>query len=247
MMGLPVEEAGTFLGWIERMMHTTDATDPDGRVRADTRMTVAGYLGALITARRKEPREDLVSYLTQAEMEGRKFTDEELLGISFLLYMAGLDTVAGILGYIFRHLAERPGDRQVLRERPEMIPDAVEEFLRYYAIVITSRLVTRDVELGGCPMRAGDRVALATPASCRDPQEFPNPNEFVIGREPNRHLAFGAGPHRCLGSHLARVELAVAIEEWHRRIPEYRIAEGAEIRQHIGGVAGLDTLPLVWA
>jgi cytochrome P450 len=148
---------------------------------------------------------------------------------------------------VFRHLAERPDDRRTLREHPEKVPDAIEEFLRYYAIVITSRVVTKDVEFAGCPMRAGDRVVLPTPAPSRDPAEFPSPRDFVMDRTPNRHLAFGAGPHRCLGSHLARVELAVAIEEWHRRIPEYRIADGAEIRQHIGGVAGLDSLPLVWA
>jgi cytochrome P450 len=246
MMGLPVEESSTFLGWIEQMMHATDATDPDGSLRASTRMTVARYLGSLIAERRKEPRDDLVSYLTQADFEGRKLGDEELLGISFLLYMAGLDTVAGMLSYVFRHLAERPDHRQVLRERSQMIPDAVEEFLRYYAIVITSRMVTREVEFAGCPMRAGDRVVLATPAPSSDPSGFPNAAEFVIDRSANRHLAFGAGAHRCLGSHLARVELAVAIEEWNRRIPDYRIADGAKITQHIGGVAGLDQLPLVW-
>lgn len=245
-MGLPVEEAGTFLGWIDQMMHTTDATDPDGSIRGNVQQTVAGYLGELITARRRQPREDLVSYLTRAEMDGRPLADEELMGISFLLYMAGLDTVAGMLSYVFRHLAERPDHRRALRERPETMPDAIEEFLRYYAIVITSRVVTRDVAFAGCPMRAGDRVVLPTPAPSRDPEEFSDPTEFVIDRSRNRHLAFGAGPHRCLGSHLARVELAVAIEEWHRRIPDYRIAERAEIRQHIGGVAGLEALPLAW-
>jgi cytochrome P450 len=247
MMGLPVEEAPTFLGWIERMMHATDATDPDGTVRAETRVNVIQYLGGLIAARKQEPREDLISHLIAADFEGRKLADEELMGISFLLYMAGLDTVAGMLSYIFRHLAERPGDRKLLRDDPGKIPDAVEEFLRYYAIVYTARLVTRDVEFAGCPMRAGDRVVLATPAPSRDPDGIPNAEKFVIDRRENRHLAFGAGPHRCLGSHLARTELAVAIEEWNRRIPDYRIAEGATITQHIGGVAGLDTLPLVWA
>lgn len=247
MMGLPVAEAPTFLGWIERMMHETDATDPDSKIRNETRVAVIQYLMGLIAARKAKPEDDIVSYMIAADFEGRKLVDEELMGISFLLYMAGLDTVAGMLSYIFRHLAERADHRRFLREHPEKIPDAVEEFLRYYAIVITSRFVTRDVEFAGCPMRAGDRVVLATPAPSRDPEGFPNAEEFVIDRRENRHLAFGAGPHRCLGSHLARVELAVAIEEWLRRIPDYRIADGAKIVQHIGGVAGLDTLPLVWA
>jgi len=203
-------------------------------------------LGELINARRKEPRDDLVSYLTRATIDDRQLTDMELLAISFLLYMAGLDTVAGMLTYIFRHLAEHPNHRSRLREHPETIPDAVEEFLRYYAIVTTARFVTRDVEFAGCPMHAGDRVVLPTAASGRDPKQLADADKFIIDRPQNRHLSFGAGPHRCLGSHLARVELAVAIEEWHKRIPDYRIEPRANITQHVEGVAGLDTLPLVW-
>ena len=245
-MGLPVEESGKFLGWIDEMMHTTDAADPDRSIRMRAQQTVAQYLGELINARRKDPRDDLVTYLTRATVDDRPLTDMELLAISFLLYMAGLDTVAGMLTYIFRHLAEHPEHRKTLRERPESIPDAVEEFLRYYAIVTTSRVVTRDTEFGGCPMRAGDRVVLPTAAANRDPQQIAEAEEFELGRSQNRHLSFGAGPHRCLGSHLARVELAVAIEEWHRRIPDYRIEPAAKITQHVAGVAGLDTLPLVW-
>ena len=245
-MGLPVEESGTFLGWIDEMMHTTDLADPDRSIRSRAQQTIAQYLGELIAARRKDPRDDLVTYLTRAKIDDRPLTDMEMLAISFLLYMAGLDTVAGMLTYIFRHLAEHPEHRKSLRERPESIPDAVEEFLRYYAIVITSRLVTRDVEFAGCPMRAGDRVVLPTVAPNRDPRQISDASKFVLDRPQNRHLTFGAGPHRCLGSHLARVELAVAIEEWHTRIPDYRIEPGAEITQHVAGVAGLDRLPLIW-
>ena len=245
-MGLPVEESGKFLGWIDKMMHTSDAADPDRSIRLGTQQEVVRYLTELINARRKDPRDDLVTYLTRATVDDRPLTDMELLSISFLLYMAGLDTVAGMLTYIFRHLAEHPGHRNALRDHPESIPDAVEEFLRYYAIVTTSRMVTRDVEFAGCPMRAGDRVVLPTAASNRDPQQIADAGEFIIDRQQNRHLSFGAGPHRCLGSHLARVELAVAIEEWHKRIPDYRIEPGAKITQHVSGVAGLDTLPLVW-
>jgi cytochrome P450 len=245
-MGLPVEESGKFLGWIDALMHTSEAADPGGAIRAGTQQTIAQYLGELINARREEPRDDLVTYLTRAKVDDRPLTDMELLAISFLLYMAGLDTVAGMLTYIFRHLAGHPDHRKTLREHPESIPDAVEEFLRYYAIVTTSRFVTRDVEFAGCPMRAGDRVVLPTAASNRDPQQIADADKFILDRPQNRHLSFGAGPHRCLGSHLARVELAVAIEEWHRRIPDYWIEPGANITQHVAGVAGLDTLPLVW-
>jgi cytochrome P450 len=245
-MGLPVEQSGRFLGWIDELMHTSDAADPDRSLRSRTQQQIAQYLGELISARRNEPRDDLVTYLTRATIDDRPLTDMELLAISFLLYMAGLDTVAGMLTYIFRHLAENADHRMMLRERPETIPDAVEEFLRYYAIVTTSRFVTHDVEFAGCPMRTGDRVVLPTAASGRDPKQINDAAKFIIDRPQNRHLSFGAGPHRCLGSHLARVELAVAIEEWHKRIPDYRIEAGAIVTQHVAGVAGLDTLPLVW-
>ena len=245
-MGLPVEESGKFLGWIDELMHTSDAADPDRSLRLRAQQEIARYLGELIKLRRKDPRDDLVTYLTRATVDDRPLTDMELLSISFLLYMAGLDTVAGMLTYIFRHLAENPGHRAKLGEHPESIPDAVEEFLRYYAIVTTARVVARDVDFAGCPMQVGDRVVLPTAASGRDPRQLADAGKFMIDRPQNRHLSFGAGPHRCLGSHLARVELSVAIEEWHRRIPDYRIEPGAKITQHVAGVAGLDTLPLVW-
>ena len=245
-MGLPVEESVKFLGWIDQLMHTSDAADPDRSLRTGAQQQITQYLSELVNARRKDPRDDLVTYLTRATVDERPLTDMELLAISFLLYMAGLDTVAGMLTYIFHHLAENPSHRTKLREHPETIPDAVEEFLRYYAIVTTSRFVTSDVEFAGCPMHAGDRVVLPTAASGRDPKQLDHADRFIIDRPQNRHLSFGAGPHRCLGSHLARVELVVAIEEWHKRIPDYRIEAGAKITQHVAGVAGLDTLPLVW-
>jgi len=243
-MGLPVEESGKFLRWIDELMHTSDAADPDRSLRLRTQQEISQYLGELINARRTEPRDDLVSYLTRASIDDRQLTDMELLAISFLLYMAGLDTVAGMLTYIFRHLAEHPDHRNRLREYPQTIPDAVEEFLRYYAIVTTARLVSRDVEFAGCPMRAGDRVVLPTAASGRDPKQLADADKFIIDRPENRHLSFGAGPHRCLGSHLARVELAVAIEEWHQRIPDYSVPAGADVPEYTGTQMGIASLPL---
>jgi cytochrome P450 len=134
-----------------------------------------------------------------------------------------------------------------VRADPAAIPDFVEECLRMYAIVTTARVVTRDVELGGCPMKSGDRIVTPTVSANRDPAAFDRAGEFIADRTPNRHIAFGAGPHRCVGSHLARLELRVAVEEWHRRIPTYRVADGTAIVQHVGGVAGVDTLPLSWS
>ncbi len=134
-----------------------------------------------------------------------------------------------------------------MTETPARIPAFVEETLRMYSIVTTNRIVTRDVEFAGCPMKAGDRVLLSMPAADRDPLQFTDASTFDVDRESNRHIAFAAGPHRCLGSHLARLELQIAVEEWHRRIPEYRLAAAADVTFHVGGVAGVDRLPLEWS
>jgi cytochrome P450 len=244
--GLPLEQSDTFLGWIDQLMHASDADDPDGSLRMAAAGTIYGYLGELIVERRSAQQDDLVSYLTAAQVDGRLMDDAELREMCFLLYMAGLDTVAGMLGYVFRHLAEHPDDRAALCRDETLVPGFVEEALRFYGIVTTQRVVTNDTTYAGCPMKAGDRVLIPWGAAERDPRAFPDADRFVLDRAPNRHLAFGGGPHRCLGSHLARLELRVAVEEWHRRIPDYRVEPDVELRQHIGGVAGLDNLPLVW-
>jgi cytochrome P450 len=247
LMGLPVAEAEQFLRWAHELMHTKPDADPDGAVRGGAMTSIMQYLGALISARQAEPLDDIVSHLVTSTIDGRPLTMEELLETCFLLYMAGLDTVAGMLTYTFKHLAEHPAHQELVRTRPDAIEGVVEECLRRYAIVTTSRVVTRDVEFGGCPMKAGDRIVTPTASANRDPAAFERADEFVPDRSPNRHIAFGAGPHRCVGSHLARLELRVALEEWHRRIPSYRIPDGSVIEQHVGGVAGVDRLPLAWA
>lgn len=246
LFGLPVERAETFLGWADDLMHTLPGSDPDGQLRAAAAAGVFSCLTELLEERRQEPRDDIVSYLLAAEVDGRPLTPVELMEMTFLLYMGGLDTVAGTLGYAFRHLAEHPELRSALRADPDAIPGAVEEFLRYSSIVTPGRIVTRDADFAGCPMREGDVVLLPTLAAGHDPREFPEAEDFDIHRAQNRHLAFGAGPHRCVGSHLARAELRIAIEEWHRRIPEYHVDDPSAVRQHVAGVAGLDALPITF-
>jgi cytochrome P450 len=245
-MGLPEQEADMLLDWADRLLHTSGADDPDGSIRGGAAVTISEYLTSLIAARRAEPRDDLVTFLTQAEIDGAPIPEQELLEACFLLYMGGLDTVAGELGCFFRHLAEHPEHRAQLVSEPALVPAAVEEMLRYYSIVMTGRVVTTDVEFHGCPMRAGDRLQMPLASAGRDQREFPGESEVDFQREINRHMAFGAGPHRCLGSHLARAELAIALEEWHTRIPSYRLADPDTIRVHAGGVAGYDRLDLVW-
>lgn len=243
MLGLPVEETDRFAVWVHEVMHLSQ--DNPARL-VEAIQEVQAYLGDLIDERRAQPRDDVISYLLACEVDGRSLNPDEILRIAFLLFLAGLDTVAGTLGLVFQHLARNDVDRRAVIEHPELIDSAVEEFLRLYSIAAMPRILREDVDYAGCPMRAEDRIVASTQAANRDPAHFDNPDQFVIDRHPNRHIAFGSGVHRCLGSNLARLELKVAIEEWHKRIPEYRIADGAVCNVYKSTTAGLDTLPLVW-
>jgi len=247
-MGLPVTEAEQFMEWEDMILHGPPPGMPAeeaGARRMNGMLAVMGYFAEMVAARREQPTDDLVSFVIAAEIDGAPIPDNDILAFCLLMFMAGLDTVAMQLCWSFLHLATHPNDRERLVADPGLIPTATEEFLRAFAFVIPSRKLTTDVDFHGCPMKAGDMVLLPLCSATRDPRAFPEPAEVIIDRSPNPHIAFGAGPHRCLGSSLARQELHIAFEEWHRRIPNYRIADGAEILEH-GGQLGLDLLPLVW-
>jgi len=169
-----------------------------------------------------------------------------VLSCLLLLFMAGLDTVTSQLSYSFLHLATHEADRARLAADPGLVPHAVEELMRAYPIVQTARRATRDIEFHGCPVKAGDMVAFPLGMAGRDAKEYPGAKQVDLDREVTRHISFGAGPHRCLGSHLARQELAVALHEWHKLIPDYRVADPARVVEHSGGVYSLEALPLAW-
>ncbi|MEO6628715.1 MAG: cytochrome P450, partial [Aquihabitans sp.] len=161
-----------------------------------------------------------------------------------LLLIAGIDTTWSAIGASLWHLAHHPEDRRRLIAEPELVPFAVEEFLRFYAPVTMARIAATDTEIGGCPVAERDWVLLSFPAANRDPEAFERADEFVIDRQRNRHLAFGLGIHRCLGSNLARMELRVAIEEWLKRVPDFELADPEAVRWSTGQVRGPRTLPL---
>jgi cytochrome P450 len=207
---------------------------------------VMGRFAEIVAERREEPRDDIVSKALKYEIDGKPVSDADLLSFCLLMFMAGLDTVSVTLGWSFLHLARNDNDRERIVADPGLITSAVEEFLRAYAIVVPARKVMKDVEIQGCPMKAGDMVNIPLIAATRDEAAFPDAKRVDITRKPNRHIAFGAGPHRCLGSHLARRELHIALEEWHKRISDYRVADGAQL-QETGGQIGLHSLPLVWS
>jgi cytochrome P450 len=242
MLGLPPAEADKFVSWNNTLLHAYG--DPDARRVAAT--DINAYLRDLIAGRAGEPREDLVSALLAAEVDGRPITREEVQNLCFLLFVAGLDTVTAALTFMFRFLAENPAHRQQILDDPEIIPSAVEELLRVHAFVNPARTVTEDLEFAGVRMKAGDRVLVSTVLASNDPVVFPDPLEVRFDREANRHLAFGAGPHRCAGSHLARGELVAAIRRWHEVIPHYEIDPDHEIESHAGGAMGIDRIHLRW-
>lgn len=243
LIGLPVEELPQFMEWEHAALHSGQSGDNEAMVSA--MMAVAGRFVELIAERRAEPRDDLFSKAIAFEIDGRPVTDEELVSFGLLMFLAGLDTVSITLGWIFRHLATNPADRQQLVSNPALIPNAIEEFIRAYTIVITGRKVAVDTDFHGCPMKAGDMVSVPLIAAMRDPEAFPDASTIDITRARNNHIAFGAGPHRCLGSHLARLELKIAFEEWHRLIPDYAIPSGTNLME-TGLTIGLEALPLEW-
>ncbi len=246
-LGAPVDMLPTFLEWEAGIFQRDEDASPDGAIT--TMMQVMEYFAGLVGERRAardEGATDIVSAAVDWEIDGEPVRDEDLLSCLLLLFMAGLDTVAAQLSYGMHHLATSPGDRERLLADAELVPVAVEEVLRTFPIVQTARKVTTDTEFHGCPLRAGDMVVFPLGSANRDEQSFDHGTEFMLDRGYSRHIAFGAGPHRCLGSHLARQEMTFAFEEWHRRIPDYRIDPDAQAREHGGGVYGLDSLPLVW-
>lgn len=240
MMGLSRSELGKFRNWVHLYIH-------DREQRGVVMGTIKQYLLDVIAERRSSrTTEDLVTLVIDMQIDGRPITDEEAVGVVFLLFVGGLDTVVSSLSFHFRYLAEHPEEQRKLREDPSLIPDAVEELLRAFSVVTTSRTVTQDTELCGVQLKKGDIVAASTILSTRDPDEFPDPTHVDLTRSPNRHNAFSFGIHRCLGSHLARRELVIALDEWLKRMPEFRIQEGAQISAMGGGVLGLDCLPIIW-
>jgi cytochrome P450 len=239
LMGLPKENMGRFLEWEALIMR-------DKRTRTAAMQQVSLYLQELITERRRNPTNDLITFAVTAKIDDRLLSDDEVIGICVLLFIAGLDTVTSSFAFHFRHLAEHPEDQESLRKDASLIPAAVEELFRAYAVVNTNRYATRDVEFAGVHIKKGDNVTCSTILASRDPREFDNPNQVIFTRSPNLHNAFSYGPHRCLGSHLARREISAGIEEWLKVIPPFRVKPGAVINAHGGGVFSLESLPLVW-
>ncbi|MEZ5260028.1 MAG: cytochrome P450, partial [Ilumatobacteraceae bacterium] len=199
-----------------------------------------------IQYRSEHPGDDLISFLLNAELDGQPVPMHVIRGNLSLMLIAGIDTTWSSIGSALWHLASHPDDRRRLVDEPELIPTAVEEFLRAYAPVTMARLATHDTTLGDREVKAGDRVLLPFPAANRDPEMFDRPDDVIIDREVNRHVAFGAGIHRCLGSNLARLEMQVAIEEMLAMIPEFELEDPDAVTWAGGQVRGPRYLPVTF-
>jgi cytochrome P450 len=247
-MGLPMDDAEFFVSVAHRMSGAV-GSDPD----AVAKMTaawgeLAAYWTDLLADRRANPLDPDVDFLTMmsnAKLGDAPMVDIDIIDIMVTLTLGSLDTLKSQLGWQLWHLATHPEDRQRIVADPSLIPNAVEEFLRAYPIVSMARKLTQDVDFHGCPMKKDDMVLLTIQAATRDPRVFPNADEVIIDRSPNRHIAFGASEHRCLGSHIARAELQLAIEEWVRLIPDFTVDSDQPLIAK-GGQVSLLSLPLVW-
>jgi cytochrome P450 len=244
MLGLPVGDTPELVRWNHEFLHFRSIENPVGTER-DAAERIERYLGAAIRSRTEQPRDDLISQLIAAEIDGRPITEDEVMSLVFQLFIAGLDTVTAVLGRSFLYLAERPHLQAALQD-PSLLDGAVEELLRMFPIALVTRTATRDVDFGGVRIRRGERILIDFDFWNRDPTEFERPDECNYNREHNRHLSFGAGRHRCLGSHLARVELAVALQEFVARIPAFRLARDTAPAPYADLVRGVTALPLAW-
>lgn len=252
MMGLPINRLPDFMVWEDAILRANADSDPDGSKAGAAMVEVMGYFAGLIAEKRTNPdswEDDIVSHALEWRIDGEPPTDQDLLSCFLLLFMAGLDTVTSQLCYAMHYLASHPAGRAKLVADPDRVPDAVEELVRAYSIVQTARIATQDIDFHGCPIKEGDMVAFPLAMANRDPKEHERGGEVDFDAGAPRHIGFGAGPHRCLGSHLARQEMVVALQEWHRLIPDYQLAHDSElgaVSEHAGGVFGIDRLPLRW-
>jgi cytochrome P450 len=235
MLGVPLDMEDTFTGWVRGVLENMH----DVELRKRSRLAIIEYFLAQVEDRKKNPREnDLISELMNTEVDGKKVPIEYVLGVCNLMLVAGIDTTWSAIGSVMWHMAQHPEHRKQLRENDDLWPTAIEELLRVYAPVTMARIVDRDIEFQGCPMKAGDRVLMAFPAANRDPRQFENPDEVILDREHNRHVAFGSGIHRCAGSNLARLEVRVALQTWLKRIPEFELVDPTTVTWAGGQVHG---------
>lgn len=243
MLGLPIERLPEYRAVVTEHLA---AIEPDPAKMMQRSLKITGMMRDIVLDRKDNPQDDILSMLWGVEIEGKPTTLEDIENYAVLLFIAGLDTVVNGMGHGIRHLASDLELQRQLRAEPRLIAEAGEEMLRRYTFTVPVRIVARDGEFEGVTMKSGERALVFLPAADLDAAEFPQPEVYDLNRENNVHIAFGVGPHRCLGSHLARVELQVLYEEMLARLPEFRIDPANPPTFHGGNVIGVDRLNLLW-
>jgi len=250
LLGLPLEELPEFLKMKDGIIRPDHVTGKGYGSQASQEYqqqiadSVYDYFNMILDQREVERRDDLLSLFLDAEMEGDRLSREDILDICFLFLIAGLDTVTATLDCMFSFLAQHPDHRRQLVEDPSLIPNAIEEMLRWETPVMgIARVAVQETEVAGCPVHSGDQIMIMIGSANTDEAEYPDGDVVRWDRDVNPHIAFGGGIHRCLGSHLARMELRVALREWHKRIPEYEVEPGHTL-VYTPGIRSIDDFPM---
>jgi cytochrome P450 len=245
MLGIPEKDSDLFIKWIHEIL---ELGIKDNEIFLRGIREMGEYFAGHIEERKQHPTDDLISTLMNAkDRDGQPFSDSHVQGSLRLLLIAGIDTTWSAIGSSLWHLAKTPADRERLVAEPELIPSAVEELLRAYSPVTMAREVMKETVISGCPIKPGNMVLLSFPAANRDPAMFPDADKVLIDRKENRHAAFGLGIHRCVGSNLARMEMTVALEQWLKRIPDFRLDPAGQVKWSEGTVRGPRQLPMLFS
>lgn len=236
---------------LERLTEFRDIANAFFNARENDEMTalvgkIVGLMTEIVELRTEDRKDDLISQMVDFKIEGRPITLEELQSMLLIMFLGGMDTVTNVASYAFKHLAADKSLQRRLAREPDIIPNFVEEAIRCFAVVNSPRIVTHDFEMFGLNFREGDMVLCLLPLGGRDGRRFEDPNEFDLNRKQQAHITFSAGPHMCLGSNLARMELRILVEEWVKRIPSFALKPDVRHTSRAGTVMALESLPLIW-
>ncbi len=247
LLGLPFERVSEFIALKDGIIRPDAETEEERLIKVnETGQQIYRVLEEVADERSAKREDDFISGFLDAEVDGVRLTRDDVVDIGYLFFLAGLDTVTASLDCMLSYLAQHPEQQQKLRDNPALIPSAIEEMLRWETPVVgVARFATEDTELAGCPIKKGSLVTPLLASANTDERFWENPDVIDFERANNKHLAFGGGVHRCLGSHLARMELRVALEEWHARVGEYRIADGV-VLDYSDSLRQVENLELVW-
>ncbi len=244
LMGLPVEQLAHFRNLVHEFLENT--MNDNQAANANVSRKVADAILPTILERQAAPQDDIISLLWATEIDGAPMTVELMEDYSVLLFIAGLDTVINGMGFAVRHLAMNPDLQADLRANPGKIVDASEEMLRRYSFTMPMRRVAKETTFAGWTMMPGEWLVLYYPGADLDPRQFDAPEKYDLARDDKVHLAFGAGVHRCLGAHLARVELQVLYQQMLKRFPTWRLDPEKQVKFHSGNIIAFDSLPIRW-